>query len=569
MMMKWKIGTRIYAVVIMLSLVSIVLAVIGHLAMMSYERRVRDIVNASDRAFHGERVNGDIYSVVMDSRGIYMARTPAEVGKFATPLLKTLDDLEQQADAWIALAPANQQQKMVELNDELRKFVGFRKDLVQIGFRQGNPAAREFGDNDANRVNRQSLGNKVAELAEANNREIAFLRDDLTRFSQWLRTTILSATIVGVATGICLAVLLVRRSITVPFRRLKDATATLAEGTLDGVTLDLHRGDEIGEMAVAVDVWRQNAIARREQVAKIDAGRRAREERAVRVQSLTADFDAMAGATFTELVASAAELEKSAESMGGVAERTAARANAVTGASNMASENVRTVSTAAGQLSAAIHEIATLVAASQEVTEAATMKAVQTDSLVQNLAKSAQKIGDVIRLIEDIAGQTNLLALNATIEAARAGVAGKGFAVVANEVKHLATQTAQATGNIATQIADVQTRTIEAVAALGEISSIITKVKEFSGSIAAAVEQQTVATREIGRSVQSVSECTGAVVANAGEVLDAASAADDASTVVSKAATSLLARARFLQEGVQGFLAKVGEVSREDAAGHH
>ncbi|PKU25518.1 methyl-accepting chemotaxis protein [Telmatospirillum siberiense] len=563
-MMNWRIGTRIYAVVAMLSLVSIVLAVIGQWAMQSYERHVRDIVIASDRAFIGERINGDIYAVVMDSRGVYMARSAAEVEKFAVPLLKTLDDLEKQADAWKALTPESQKSRMAELDTELRRFVAFRKELVQIGRQQGNPAAREYGDNDQNRVNRQKLGKQVAEFAEAHNREITFLRDDLTKFGRWLEMLIMGATIAGIITGVVLSVLTVRRSIVAPFHRLKEATITLAGGALDGVTLDLGRRDEIGEMAAAVDVWRRNALTRREQVAEIETDRRARAERAVQVRTLTREFDGMAGATIKELVASASALEKSAESMGNVAERTAARANAVTQASNLASDNVQAVSVAAGQLNSSIREIAALVEASQDVAEAATAEASKTDALVQNLAGSAQKIGDVIKLIEDIAGQTNLLALNATIEAARAGAAGKGFAVVANEVKHLATQTAQATGNIASQIAEVQTQTVEAVAALGEISSIIAKVKEFSGSIASAVQQQTAATQDIGRSVQGVSECTGDVAANAGEVLDAASAADEASTVVSEAAGILLTRARSLQDGVQGFLSKVGEISRKD-----
>ncbi len=254
--MRWKIGTRIYAVVTMLSLVSIVLAVIGQWAMVSYEGHVEAIVNASDRAFHAERVNGDIYAAVMDSRGLYMARDAAEVTKFATPLLKTLDDLEREAAAWRALVPADQTRKMDEMGSELGKFVAFRKELARIASQQGNPAARDFGDNDANRINRQNLGKQVAAFAAANNHDISLMRDELSRFGRWLRMALSCATAIGIAAGACLSVLLVRRSITTPFRRLKEATITLAGGTLDGVSLDLRRGDEIGEMAVAVDVWR-------------------------------------------------------------------------------------------------------------------------------------------------------------------------------------------------------------------------------------------------------------------------------------------------------------------------
>ncbi|MDR3436002.1 HAMP domain-containing methyl-accepting chemotaxis protein [Telmatospirillum sp.] len=566
MAMQARIGTKIYGMVAMLLLGCIVIAALGQWAMNSYENHVREIVNASDRAFLGEKVNGGIYSVVMDSRGVYMARSPAEVTKFATPLLKTLSDLEQQISAWRALVPAGQTQKMNELDGELRRFIAFRRELVSIGETKGNPSAREFGDNDVNRANRQLLGKQVAEFAEANRQEITVLRTNLSEFGDQLRMAIFATTAIGILLGALFSILLVRRSVTAPIERLRNATTTLASGALDGVTLDLDRCDEIGEMAAAIDVWRNNALAAREQVAKIEADRRARAARAAEILALTADFDAAAKATVTELVSSATGLEESAVSMGGVAERTAARANAVTGASNQASEHVQTVSTAVGQLSVSIEDIVNLVEASKGVAETATQEASRTDALVQTLASSAQKIGDVIKLIEDIAGQTNLLALNATIEAARAGEAGKGFAVVANEVKHLATQTARATGEIAAQIEDVQGQTVQAVAALAEISATIGRVKEISGSIAAAVGQQTAATQEIGRSVADVSRRTDDVVANASEVLGAAREADEASEVVSKAASGLLSQARALQGAVHGFLEKIASASSEDAA---
>ncbi|MCS6853465.1 MAG: methyl-accepting chemotaxis protein, partial [Elioraea sp.] len=226
-------------------------------------------------------------------------------------------------------------------------------------------------------------------------------------------------------------------------------------------------------------------------------------------------------------------------------------------AADQASSNVATVASAAEQLSASIAEITRKVAESAQVTAAAVARARETDATVQGLADSAKRIGDVVRLIGDIAGQTNLLALNATIEAARAGEAGKGFAVVASEVKNLASQTAKATEEIAGQIAAIQGETGRAVEAIRAIGSVIDEVNQIASAIAAAVEQQAAATREIARNVQEASRGTREVSGRVTELARIGGEAADRTEEVAKASATVATSVQGLKREIDQFLAEV------------
>ena len=268
-------------------------------------------------------------------------------------------------------------------------------------------------------------------------------------------------------------------------------------------------------------------------------------------------FDAVVGKVVAAVASAGTELQASADTLGEIAGRTGTRAGAVAVASTQASANVQTVAAAAEELSASVGEITRQVNEGARIANDAMGRARETDATVQGLAESAKRIGDVVRLINDIAGQTNLLALNATIEAARAGEAGKGFAVVASEVKNLATQTAKATDEIGAQIAAIQGDTQRAVAAIQGIAGVIEQIDRITTAIAAAVEQQGAATAEIARNVQQAAMGTNQVSAAIGDVNAAVTETNGAVTDLRGAAAELARNGETLRRELTQFLASL------------
>jgi methyl-accepting chemotaxis protein len=265
-------------------------------------------------------------------------------------------------------------------------------------------------------------------------------------------------------------------------------------------------------------------------------------------------FDAVIGKVVTAVASAGTELQASADTLGEIAGRTGTRASAVAAASTQASANVQTVAAAAEELSASVGEITRQVNEGSRIAGEAMGRARETDATVQGLAEGAKRIGDVVRLINDIAGQTNLLALNATIEAARAGEAGKGFAVVASEVKNLANQTAKATEEIGAQIAAIQGDTQRAVAAIQGIAGVIESIDRITTAIAAAVEQQGAATAEIARNVQQAAAGTNEVSAAIADVNAAAAETNGAVTDLRGSAAELARNAETLKRELAQFL---------------
>ncbi|WP_029059408.1 globin-coupled sensor protein [Stappia stellulata] len=251
----------------------------------------------------------------------------------------------------------------------------------------------------------------------------------------------------------------------------------------------------------------------------IDAGRRDRRDT---LERLAGEFETAVGTVVETCVASASALDAASTDLGEVAEQTTDRSRFAQGAASEASQNVQAVASAAEELSASIHEIARQVSEATRISDLAVNNAAKSNEKIGSLTAASQKIGDIVRLISDIAGQTNLLALNATIEAARAGEAGKGFAVVAAEVKGLAEQTAKATAEIAAQIGEIQTATNESAEAIGGVSSTIQNMNDISTAIAAAVEEQGAATGEISRNISQASDGTGRVTASTHDIGGAA-----------------------------------------------
>jgi methyl-accepting chemotaxis protein len=359
---------------------------------------------------------------------------------------------------------------------------------------------------------------------------------------------------VGLAAAIALGLI---RHISNPLSAMTAAMRRLADRDMTVTVPSLGRGDEIGSMAGAVQVFKDNMVEADRLMSEQEADRLKRLKRSTRIDTLVSAFERQVGSTVSVLTSASTQMEATASSMTGKAAQTDRQATAVTQAAHDSSHGVQTVAAASEQLASSITEINRQVASSSTITGKAVGSVRRTDGTVQALAESAARIGDVVNLITSIANQTNLLALNATIEAARAGEAGKGFAVVASEVKSLAQQTARATNEIAAQIAQVQQATNDAVDAIREIGGLIEEVGAITTSIAAAVEQQGAATAEIARNVQQTAVSTQTVTANIAGVSRAANDTGTAAGQVLSAAGDLSRQAERLSAEVGSFITEV------------
>ncbi len=347
---------------------------------------------------------------------------------------------------------------------------------------------------------------------------------------------------------------LLDRTLLRPLGALIGTVTEISAARLDVSVPAVDRTDELGAMARAVEVLRRNAIARRDQEAKEAAERARLDRRRVAMERHSADLNATVSGVLETLSESAAAMKHSARSMSDTAARTRDQAGMVTDNATKSSDNLTTVAAASEEMLASIREIGRQVGESAKIATDAVAEAKRTDDIVKGLVEAAGQIGDVVKLINDIASQTNLLALNATIEAARAGEAGKGFAVVASEVKNLAGQTSKATDEIAGKIEAVQGATGRASGSIAKVSSIIAQISEIAAGIANAVDQQSSATQEIVRNVQNASELTNAVTGSIARVSTGASETGAAAEVVLTASDGLADQASSLRREIESFL---------------
>ncbi|TNC05171.1 HAMP domain-containing protein [Methylobacterium terricola] len=371
--------------------------------------------------------------------------------------------------------------------------------------------------------------------------------------------TLASYVAVGLSLAAALAAMLFgMMRIARPLTHMTSIMGTLASGDTAADVPYRARRDEVGAIATAVQVFKDNLIHSRQLEQETALARAsAEEQRKAGMRQMADSFEAAVGSVIGTVSAAATELQATSQSMAGIARETASQSTTVASAAQQAAANVGTVAAAAEELGASVLEIGRQVNGSANLAQTAATEASQTAALVQELSAAATKIGDVVAMISTIASQTNLLALNATIEAARAGDAGRGFAVVAAEVKQLASQTTRATEEITGQIGRIQGSTNQAVSAIGKITARIEEISGVATSIAAAVEQQGAATQEIVRNVSQAATGTGEVTSNIAGVAGAAEETGAAASQVLSSTAELSRQAEHLSSEVSRFLATV------------
>jgi methyl-accepting chemotaxis protein len=368
----------------------------------------------------------------------------------------------------------------------------------------------------------------------------------------WIISGLALAVLLCVAAGFMIIV-----GVSRPVLRMTDSMARLAQHDLAVSIEGVGRKDEIGNMAAAVQVFKDSMIEADRLTALQREEQAQKEARQHKIDAYILSFDRSIQDTLQTLSSASTEMRATAEGMATIAEETSRQATAVAAASEQASTNVQTVASATEEMTASITEISRQVSQSSSVAAKAVDEAAKTRETVDSLAATAQKIGEVVKLISDIASQTNLLALNATIEAARAGDAGKGFAVVASEVKSLAKQTASATEDISAKIAEMQHVTTDAVDAIKGIDRTICEISEISVTISSAVEEQGAATREISRNTEEAARGTQEVSSNITGVNQAANETGAAATQVLSSSGELSKQSETLRAEVEQFLENI------------
>jgi len=400
---------------------------------------------------------------------------------------------------------------------------------------------------------RAALAGKVEAIRQSVSADTKVIEGDVAQTigSAQILALVVSAAALGA--GALLSILLAR-GIAGPVRLMTSAMGRLAAGDTAVEVPAQGRKDEIGAMAAAVQVFKDNAIERQRLEAQQEQERKAKEARAEAVARAIERFDAEISEVLHVVTSAATELEATAQSLSSTSEETSRQATGAASASEQTSANVQTVAAATEEMSSSIQEVARQMEEARRVADAASSEAEIAQDHVRGLKDAGEKIGEVVELISAIAAQTNLLALNATIEAARAGEAGKGFAVVAGEVKSLASQTAKATEEIGGQVAAMQGTIDGAVQAINRIAEVIFKLNEMAAAVASAVEEQTATTSEISRNAVEAARGTGEVSSSIAGVTQAAETSAAGAAQVLSASRSLSEQAARLKQYVDSFV---------------
>lgn len=548
---RLSIAGKLYAIFALLATATVALALV---AVINARRHVA-LTDEFEAALQGsqnvERINGLIYAVVMDGRGVYMSSDPAAVKNFAAGLLKFNDQILNIVNGWERTVRPEEAAQFAPFAARIREFHAFRKELARLGTEVGPAAARAWGDNETSRNIRMGLNRDLDGLGAMYAKQA---RETYGRIENGIDFTACLMTVLAVV-AILLAAFgaaTIGRAVARPIAELVRVTEQVAEGHALPVPYGTRR-DEIGALSRSISVFQHALHHNQELNRSMEAETAARDYRQEHISAEIAAFTSASERNVAELGAISEQMLDSAAHLAEAADRAARRTQSAGSASAEASANVRDIASATDELAASVMEIDRQASQSNAIAEKVAGEAERTNIAVQELSEAARRIGDVVSLITDIAEQTNLLALNATIEAARAGEAGRGFAVVAGEVKALAGQTAKATEDIARQIADMQHATTRSIEAIEAIETTIRDIGMISGAIAAAVTEQGVATQEIARSVDVAARRTMETAEEVNRVGDAAENTRASVNTVRSVADELGVVARRIRDQMEAF----------------
>ena len=509
------------------------------------------VSTASRAALNVERINSLVYAVVMESRGIYMSTDPAVVKKYGEGLLKFNAQILEVVKSWESLVQSDDAEQFAAFKKRVQQFVEFRAELVRRANEINAAAGREWGDNDANRTVRTALNKDLEALSKVyaeRSKRLAQRTDENHRLAFILTCLGAFALLVVV-----LGVLIIARSIARPLSVITDTIKRVADGEDKVEVPHTSRGDEIGSLARAIQIFQEAMERNRNLNSQVLEDSKARDERTKHIEASVEAFRGAIGEVLRTVNDSATSMRDTAQMIASVASDANGRAAAATGATEQASANVSAVAGAAEELSASVEEIGRQVRQSANAVEQAGQRTDKSVTEIEGLAAATQRIDGVLTLIQAIAEQTNLLALNATIEAARAGDAGRGFAVVAHEVKALAGQTAKATAEICENVGVIQASTRNSVDAVREIGNAVREINDVTTNIAGAIGQQDQATREISQNAQLAAQGNVTLVTNISSLSEAMGKTSNAAESVLSASGELTAMAETLSREVDQF----------------
>ena len=556
-----SVGARIAAGLSCLGLAGCLAAGITYYFLTGQAVRIAALVRAADGPVMVEQVRSGVYAAVMESRGLYLARDRSQAEQFAGRLTQHVTRTTQ---AWRRLRetlPSPQLAQADRLNRAMDDFVRMRTQIARVGVEDGPAAVNELGNNDANRALTESLNRGLDELTTATLQTVRLQQEELIADGRRLAALLLIGTASAVAVMTVVILWLTTRTVSSPLRNLSMTLERIAEGRIEAVELPKTGVGEVASLIHAARAFLERLRRNQELEQDASANLAANVRRQKAMDHHTRAFGRSIAGVIENVSASSGAVGRAADDMTQVVSQTRDSAIQNTEGARDSAEQLASIAATTEQLSNSAAEIARRVTQAADAARDGVTRIEGTTQTVRGLSEAAGQIGDVLRLIADIAAQTNMLALNATIESARAGDAGRGFAVVATEVKKLAAQTADATQRIGTQITAIQTATEQAVAAVVEAGEVVGRVDSAATAIAAAVEEQGVAMGEITRCVNQVTRQTQAATESMQTMCVTADGAERTSQIVREAATGMDQITVRLREEVEEFLETMRTVS--------
>jgi methyl-accepting chemotaxis protein len=557
MLSNYKIATKIFAVVGFLCAVSMLIATVG----ITGAGQMEDLAQESKKAARAMRLTAQVnrFVVTMNRAEYALAANPAEVADVEKAVVelrqqarKNFAELEGLIDQRQAAMLEQVHQTYTRYESELEKTIARAKTVGPVAMSEAQKVI--YGEVLASRSVTDKLRDDIKVLADYTNNKSDSLADEASDTGDEIGLVLGLVAGLGILIGAGGAWAVASFGVVRPLTAALDCLRRLANGDLNLAIVGKGRGDEIGDMADAMLIFQENAVQRLKLQEQQEAEQQQRLARAARIQNLVKEFENTMGNVVEVISSATTELEATANAMSSTAEQTEQQSGAVAAASEQATANVETMAAATEELAATVQEVTRQMHDARNIANEAAREAASSREQVEALEAAGERIGDVVAMIQDVAGQTNLLALNATIEAARAGEAGKGFAVVASEVKQLANQTARATDDIRTQVEAMRASIKAAADKIGHVAGVVERLNSVAASVASAAEQQAAATAEIGRNASEAARGTQEVSGTIHQVRQAAGTTASAAGQVLASAGELAHKTVDMRAGISRFI---------------